>query len=125
MSLSNMIRPISRSLVLAVALLGIPFGDPYSMAEVSNDQSTAPTHIRRYCERALRGLDRYDFDIGGTMLDGRDISVVDCGDVIAECFGEANLTHIPVETGAYRVECFIEYLGQERGWIFSNPVYLI
>ncbi len=65
-----------------VALLGIPFGDPYSMAEVSNDQSTAPGHIRRYCERALRGLDRYDFDIGGTMLDGRDISVVDCGDVI-------------------------------------------
>jgi len=67
-----------------VALLGIPFGDPYSMAEVSNDQSTAPTHIRRHCERALRGLDRYDFDIGGTMLDGRDISVVDCGDVRAE-----------------------------------------
>ena len=67
-----------------IALLGIPFGDPYSMAEVSNDQSNAPTHIRRYCERALRGLDRYDFDIGGTMLDGRDIRVVDCGDVHAE-----------------------------------------
>lgn len=67
-----------------VALLGVPFGDPYSMAEVSNDQSNAPTHIRRHCERALRGLDRYDFDIGGTMLDGRDIRVVDCGDVLAE-----------------------------------------
>ena len=56
-----------------IALLGIPFGDPYSMAEVSNDQSTAPTHVRRYCERALRGLDRYDFDIGGTLLNGEDI----------------------------------------------------
>ncbi len=67
-----------------VAIVGIPYGDPYSMAEVSNDQSFAPTHIRRHCERALRGLDRYDFDIGGTMLDGRDISVVDCGDVIGE-----------------------------------------
>lgn len=67
-----------------IAILGIPYGDPYSMAEVSNDQSNAPTHIRRYCERALRGLDRYDFDIGGTMLDGRDIKVVDCGDVIGE-----------------------------------------
>ena len=67
-----------------IAILGIPFGDPYSMGEASNDQSNAPTHIRRHCERALRGLDRYDFDIGGTLLDGRDIKVVDCGDVIAE-----------------------------------------
>lgn len=65
-----------------IAILGIPFGDPYSMGEASNDQSNAPTHIRRHCERALRGLDRYDFDIGGTLLDGRDIKVVDCGDVI-------------------------------------------
>ena len=53
-----------------IAILGIPFGDPYSMAEVSNDQCNAPTHIRRYCERALRGLDRYDFDIGGTYIQG-------------------------------------------------------
>ncbi|WP_347268591.1 agmatinase [Paracoccus sp. (in: a-proteobacteria)] len=67
-----------------IAILGIPYGDPYSMAEVSNDQSNAPTHIRRYCERALRGLDRYDFDIGGTMLNGRDIKVVDCGDVVGQ-----------------------------------------
>ena len=67
-----------------IAILGIPFGDPYSMAEASNDQCNAPTHIRRYCERALRGLDRYDFDIGGTLLDGRDIKIVDCGDVIAK-----------------------------------------
>ena len=67
-----------------IAILGIPFGDPYSMGEASNDQSNAPTHIRRHCERALRGLDRYDFDIGGTLLDGRDIKVVDCGDVIGD-----------------------------------------
>ena len=67
-----------------IAILGIPFGDPYSMGEASNDQCNAPTHIRRYCERALRGLDRYDFDIGGTLLDGRDIKVVDCGDVVGE-----------------------------------------
>ena len=67
-----------------IAFLGIPFGDPYSMGEASNDQSNAPTHIRRYCERALRGLDRYDFDIGGTLLNGEDVKVVDCGDVIGE-----------------------------------------
>ncbi len=64
-----------------IAILGIPYGDPYTMDDASNDQVNAPTHIRRLCERALRGLDRYDFDIGGTLLDGRDIKVVDCGDV--------------------------------------------
>ena len=58
-----------------IAILGIPFGDPYSMGEVSNDQSNAPTHIRRYCERALRGLDRYDFDIGGTLLEATLLAV--------------------------------------------------
>lgn len=64
-----------------IAIIGVPYADPYTIDEVSNDQTNAPTHIRRYCERALRGLDRYDFDIGGTLLDGRDIKVVDCGDV--------------------------------------------
>ena len=65
-----------------IAIIGIPFGDPYSMGEASNDQAFAPTHIRQHCGRALRGLDRYDFDIGGTLLDGKDIKVVDCGDVV-------------------------------------------
>jgi len=65
-----------------IAIIGIPFGDPYSMGEASNDQAFAPTHIRQHCGRALRGLDRYDFDIGGTLLDGKDIKFVDCGDVI-------------------------------------------
>ena len=65
-----------------IAIIGIPFGDPYSMGEASNDQAFAPTHIRQHCGRALRGLDRYDFDIGGTLLDGKDIKVVDCGYVV-------------------------------------------
>ena len=30
-----------------IAILGIPFGDPYSMGEASNDQCNAPTQIRR------------------------------------------------------------------------------
>jgi agmatinase len=67
-----------------VAILGLPYGAAYSIDEVSNDQTNAPTAIRRHCERALRGLDRWDFDIGGTLLAGRDIRVVDCGDVIAD-----------------------------------------
>ena len=53
------------------------------------------------------------------------IRLVKDGLTVAECDLDENLTHIPVEAGAYRVECYISYLGQERGWIFSNPIYLI
>jgi agmatinase len=67
-----------------VAILGIPYGSAYTIDEVTNDQTNAPTHIRRYCERALRGLDRWDFDIGGTLLDGKPIRIVDCGDIAGD-----------------------------------------
>jgi hypothetical protein len=33
-------------------------------------------------------------------------------------------THIAAKPGVYRVESYIEYLGQRRGWIFSNPIYI-
>lgn len=32
--------------------------------------------------------------------------------------------HAVGEPGAYRVECFINYLGKLRGWIYSNPIYI-
>ena len=64
-----------------VAILGLPYGSPYTMDDVTNDQTNAPTHVRRYCERALRGLKRWDFDLGGPLFDGKDIRVVDIGDV--------------------------------------------
>ena len=46
------------------------------------------------------------------------------GTVVAEAERESNLTYIPDEPGAYRVECYIPYEGEERGWIYSNPIYL-
>lgn len=67
-----------------IGILGIPYGDPYSIDEVTNDQTNAPTWVRRYTERALRKLERWDFDIGGPLLGGKDIKVVDCGDVKAD-----------------------------------------
>jgi hypothetical protein len=33
-------------------------------------------------------------------------------------------TYIAAKPGTYRVECFQEYMGQRRGWIFSNPIYV-
>lgn len=28
------------------------------------------------------------------------------------------------QPGAYRVECYLPYLGRQRAWIFSNPIYI-
>ncbi len=33
-------------------------------------------------------------------------------------------THITNQPGIYRVECYLNYLGRRRGWIFSNPIYV-
>lgn len=67
-----------------VAILGLPYGDPYSMDEVTNDQSNAPTAVRRATGRWSEATDRYDFDIGGTLFDGRPVKVVDVGDIPGE-----------------------------------------
>jgi agmatinase len=67
-----------------VAIIGMPYGDPYSMEEVDNDQSNGPTAVRRASRRISQNLDRWDFDIGGTVFDGKPIKVVDVGDVRAD-----------------------------------------
>ena len=64
-----------------VAILGLPYGDPYTIDEVTNDQTNAPTAVRVASARITQHLDRFDFDLGGPLLDGRDVRVVDCGDV--------------------------------------------
>jgi len=65
-----------------IAVLGIPYGSAYTIEEVSNDQSNAPTAIRQASDRAVRALERYDFDIGGPLLMNKPIRMVDCGDVV-------------------------------------------
>jgi agmatinase len=64
-----------------VAIIGMPYGDPYTPEEMTNDQSNAPTALRRTSRNLSLGLDRWDFDIGGTVFDGQDVRVVDVGDV--------------------------------------------
>ena len=65
-----------------IVILGLPYGDPYNIDEVTNDQTNAPTAIRQASRKASGGLERWDFDIGGTLFNGKSIRVVDCGDVI-------------------------------------------
>lgn len=36
-----------------------------------------------------------------------------------------NLVHITNEIGVYRVEVYRKFLGKRRGWIFSNPIYVV
>ena len=33
-------------------------------------------------------------------------------------------THITTEPGIYRVEVYKRYIGKNRGWIFSNPIFV-
>jgi agmatinase len=67
-----------------IAILGIPFGMPYEPGP--NDQSRAPDAIRRASSAADIAYTRnhYDWDLGGPLLAGRDIRVVDCGNVAGD-----------------------------------------
>jgi hypothetical protein len=52
------------------------------------------------------------------------IRLVRHGEVVAETEEDTHLTYLPIEPGAYRVECTRPFAGAERGWIYSNPIYL-
>jgi acetyl esterase/lipase len=45
------------------------------------------------------------------------------GTVVAHTYG-TNLTFKAKKPGAYRLEAWLEVAGEERPWIYSNPVYL-
>jgi len=68
------------------AVLGVPFGMPYSVETMANDQSNAPDAIRQFANYLDIDYTRshFDFDLGGPLLDGQDIKVVDCGNVTAD-----------------------------------------
>lgn len=46
------------------------------------------------------------------------------GEVIQSWQNQEVCAHITTQPGVYRVECYIHYLGKQRGWIFSNPIYI-
>jgi len=66
-----------------VAILGVPYGLPYSVQEAVNDQSNAPTAVRQASYQLSDGPERWDFDLDGTLGD-LGLRVVDCGDVTAD-----------------------------------------
>jgi agmatinase len=68
------------------AILGIPYGMPYDAASMVNDQSTAPDIIRHTPTMAdiEYTKNNFDWDLGGRLFAGKDIRVVDCGNVNAD-----------------------------------------
>ena len=71
-----------------IAILGVPFGMPYTPNAMANDQSRAPNAIRQFTNKAdiFYTLNHYDADLRGPLLDNKDIKVVDCGNVTADMY---------------------------------------
>ena len=71
-----------------IVILGVPYGLPYYPNELANDQSTAPDLLRLNAQDAAwdepRTLKHFDWDLGGPLLDNRNIKIVDCGNVTAD-----------------------------------------
>lgn len=70
-----------------IAVLGIPFGMPYFPEEMANEQSRAPDALRQAVLDSGYVRTHHDFDLDGPLLDNRDITVVDCGNITAD-FGD-------------------------------------
>ncbi|MEK7676584.1 MAG: alpha/beta fold hydrolase [Verrucomicrobiota bacterium] len=60
--------------------------------------------------------------VGLTPLAAK-LRLIHKGKVVEETTG-TNLTFTAKESGAYRLEAWLEVDGEERPWIYSNPVYL-
>ena len=43
---------------------------------------------------------------------------------VAEWGNNEKCTYFVTEPGVYRSQCYIRYLGKERNWIISNPIYI-
>lgn len=46
------------------------------------------------------------------------------GEVLQTWEGRQTCAYITSDPGAYRVEVYLDHLGRQRGWIFSNPIYV-
>jgi hypothetical protein len=92
----------------------------------------APTHGFRF----IIDDDENEYNLGDTftLKDGAtarinlpeaaNIRLIHNGKVISELKNTDRLTCSVTQPGYYRVECSLHFLGEERGWIYSNPIYV-
>ena len=66
-----------------IALVGIHYVSPYpqKIPDTTTAVETAPDAIRHQSRHFVDHLDHYDFDFNDLLLAGREIRMVDCGDV--------------------------------------------
>lgn len=72
------------SLDAEIAIIGVPYGVPYGVQGALQRSSTATQTVREQSMRFVRMLTHYDFDFGSDIFAGRDVKIVDCGDVAME-----------------------------------------
>ncbi len=63
------------------AVLGIPHGVAYVLDDEQRDLADGPAAVRAASQVFVERIDHYDFDLGGALLDGQPLRVVDAGDV--------------------------------------------
>jgi len=64
-----------------VAILGVPFGYPYDLSGLTSPSASAPDALREASVHMAAFVTHYDYDFGADIFDGREVRIVDCGDV--------------------------------------------
>jgi agmatinase len=64
-----------------LVVLGVPFTPPYGMAGSRAASAPAPAAVRDASRGPARYLGHHDFDLGGELWAGREVRLVDAGDV--------------------------------------------
>lgn len=85
-----------------IAILGVPWGVIYPSYTDRPRYSEGAESIRQHSQKFGKFREHYDFDLAGTMLNNRDIRIVDCGDVIGDPEGGSG-NHARVEEAVRRI----------------------
>lgn len=83
-------------------VIGAPIGRAYTVAELSCDQVNAPDAIRAATRRIPSVSERFDFDVGGTVLDDKPVRIVDAGNVPID-YQDLSGTSVRVEAAIRKV----------------------
>lgn len=72
-----------------IAIIGTPWGVIYPSYTERPRYSDGAESLRQHSQKYGKFREHYDFDLGGTMLNGRPLRIVDCGDVAGEPDGDS------------------------------------
>lgn len=79
-----------------IAIIGTPYGVIYPSYTERPRYSDGAESLRQHSQKYGKFREHYDFDLGGTMLNGRALRIVDCGDVVGDPDGGSE-NHARVE----------------------------